>query len=133
MYIGGIGGIDHGCVARRAACLDSYVIDYNGAQAAIRAGYSEHTARTIASQLLTKLDIKAEVERLERDKAEQLGITKEKIMRELFYLGFSNMADYMTVDGEGYPRLDFSDLTRERAAALTEVSVDEYALASLDS
>jgi phage terminase small subunit len=35
-----------------------YLVDLNGTQAAIRAGYSEDTAKEIASQNLTKLNIK---------------------------------------------------------------------------
>jgi len=35
----------------------NYIIDFNGSAAAIKAGYSEHTAARIASQLLIKLDI----------------------------------------------------------------------------
>lgn len=38
-----------------------YLIDLNATQAAIRAGYSEKTARSIASELLTKPDIAAVV------------------------------------------------------------------------
>ena len=34
-----------------------YCIDFNATQAAIRAGYSENTARSIASTLLTKVNI----------------------------------------------------------------------------
>ena len=37
------------------------------------------------------------------------------------------MMDYMKIDpATGDPRLDWSDLTREQAAALTEVTVDDY-------
>lgn len=38
-------------------CVE-YLVDLNGTQAAIRAGYSEKTANRIANQLLSKLDIK---------------------------------------------------------------------------
>ena len=37
--------------------IDEYMVDYNATQAAIRAGYSEKTARYQASQNLTKLNI----------------------------------------------------------------------------
>ena len=38
----------------------------------------------------------------------------------------ANMMDYMRVGPSGDPVLDFSKLTREQAAALTEVTVDDY-------
>ena len=37
--------------------VDEYLVDFNATQAAIRAGYSEHTAKSIASENLTKPDI----------------------------------------------------------------------------
>lgn len=41
-------------------------------------------------------------------------------------MGFSNMMDYVKVtsDGDGY--VDLSELSREQAAAITEVTVDDY-------
>jgi len=38
--------------------IEEYVIDFNATRAAINAGYSEKTARSIASELLTKPDIR---------------------------------------------------------------------------
>ena len=38
---------------------DEYLIDLNATQAAIRAGYSKKTARSIGNELLTKPDIQA--------------------------------------------------------------------------
>ena len=37
--------------------VDEYLIDLNATQAAIRAGYSEKTARSIGQRLLTNVDI----------------------------------------------------------------------------
>lgn len=44
-------------------CLE-YVIDLNGSQAAIRAGYSEKAARQTASRLLTYENVRARVDEL---------------------------------------------------------------------
>jgi len=38
--------------------VEEYVIDFNASRAAISAGYSEKTSRSIASELLTKPDIR---------------------------------------------------------------------------
>ena len=43
---------------KQQAFVDEYLIDLNGAQAAIRAGYSENTAKVIANENLTKPYIK---------------------------------------------------------------------------
>ena len=50
----------------------------------------------------------------------------ERVEVELGRIGFANMMDYMRVGPSGDPVLDFSKLTREQAAALTEVTVDDY-------
>ena len=38
---------------------EEYIIDHNATQAAIRAGYSEKTAKQIGSRLLTNVDVQA--------------------------------------------------------------------------
>jgi phage terminase small subunit len=43
--------------------IDEYLRDFNATRAAIAAGYSKRTARQIASQNLTKLDIREEIDR----------------------------------------------------------------------
>lgn len=54
---------------------EEYMVDLNGTQAAIRAGYSDNTARAIASENLTKLDIQAEIVKLKAKISEETGIT----------------------------------------------------------
>ena len=57
-----------------------YIIDLNSAQAAIRAGYSEKTARTIGSKLLTNIDISEKIQQLSDKHAESVGITAEWVL-----------------------------------------------------
>lgn len=46
---------------RQARFLEEYIIDFNSTQAAIRAGYSQHTAGSIGVENLTKPLIKQEL------------------------------------------------------------------------
>ena len=48
---------------KQKAFIDEYMKDYNGTQAAIRAGYSENSAKEIAYENLTKPHIKEELKR----------------------------------------------------------------------
>ena len=64
-------------------------------------------------------------ELLERGAA-KAEVTVEKIVAELAKIGFANMADYMRPNAAGDPYLDFSRLTREQAAALQEVTVEDF-------
>ena len=53
---------------------DEYIIDLTATQAAIRAGYSRHTARSIGSENLTKPAIIAKIEISKANRAERTGI-----------------------------------------------------------
>jgi phage terminase small subunit len=54
----------------------------------------------------------------------KLAVTKEAVLVELARLSFSNMLDYMAIGADGEPRLDFSRLTRDQAAAIHELVVE---------
>lgn len=106
--------------------IAEYLIDLNATQAAIRAGYSAKTAKQIGSRLLTVVDVKAELEKRQAELAKTHGVTVASIVQELAKLGFSNMQDYMRSGADGDPHLDFSELTRDQAAALAEVTVEDF-------
>ncbi len=71
---------------------EEYIIDHNATQAAIRAGYSPKSARTQASELLTKPNIQEKIQELaEKVSTENIATAEEvlqhftKVMRgELF-------------------------------------------------
>lgn len=110
-----------------------YLVDLNGTQAAIRAGYSMKTADVQASQLLGKLKVQRAVEEAARKKCESLDITVHGVLGELSRLAYSNMLDYMRLQGDGTAVLDWSNLTRDQAAAIQEVTIDEYTEGSGES
>jgi len=57
---------------------------------------------------------------------ERTAITKQRVLEELAKIGFANMKDYMGATPGGDPYLDFSALTRDQAAALSEVTVEDF-------
>lgn len=59
------------------------MIDLNGTQAAIRAGYSKKTANEQAAQLLAKLSIQSFLAVLQADVAEKIGVSVEWVVRRL--------------------------------------------------
>ncbi|MBR5825846.1 MAG: terminase small subunit [Clostridia bacterium] len=59
-----------------------YTVDYNATQAAIRAGYSEKTAKQIGQQNLTKLDLLARVRELQKEQAERLCISADWVVMQ---------------------------------------------------
>lgn len=54
---------------------EEYVVDWNATQAAIRAGYSENTARSIGQENLTKPDISKYINECKEMVAELAGIS----------------------------------------------------------
>jgi len=57
--------------ARQSRFVDEYVASLNGTQAAIRAGYSRHSARSIACENLKKPEIAAEISRCTKEISDQ--------------------------------------------------------------
>lgn len=103
-----------------------YLVDLNATKAAIRAGYSEKTAKQQGSRLLTNADIAEAVALGGQKIVEKLDLTTDMIKAELRLLGFANMLDYTKVNSNGDLAVDLSKLTREQAAALSEVTVETY-------
>lgn len=104
-------------------------------QAYVIAGYKEnrHNAAALARQehIAARcdeiLDARNTVEAKAVEKAiERTAITKERVLTELAKIGFANMMDYMRVGPDGDPHLDFSAITRDQAAALVEVTVEDF-------
>ena len=81
---------------QRAFVLE-YVKDWNATQAAIRAGYSADTARSIGHENLTKPDIRAEIDRHFAD----MGLTADRIKAEQMALAFSDLGDFVTIQAGG--------------------------------
>ena len=103
-----------------------FLVDLNGTQAAIRAGYSPRSANEQAARLLAKDSIKSAVEAKREQLIKRTGITAERVLNELAKIGFANMDAYMRTTKDGDPYLDFSNLTNDQTAALAEVTVDDY-------
>lgn len=106
--------------------VDEYLIDLNATQAAIRAGYSAKTAEQQGPRLLGNVGVAAAISEGRARIAAKLEITQERVVAELAKIGFANMADYMRAGPDGDPFLDFSKLTRDQAAALAEVTVEDF-------
>lgn len=106
--------------------VDEFIIDCNATQAAIRAGYSANTAAEQGARLLRNANVQAAIQEAISKQQKRTEITADRVLQELAKLGFSNMMDYMTVAPDGYAYVDLSTLTREQAAAIQEITVDEY-------
>lgn len=59
-----------------------YLKDLNATQAAIRAGYSEKTARSVASENLSKPDIQQRIAELNQERLERVQIDADYVLRQ---------------------------------------------------
>ena len=62
---------------------DEYLVDLNGTQAAIRAGYSAKTARAIAAENLTKPNIREYIDERMAEKEKQLIADQDEVLKYL--------------------------------------------------
>jgi phage terminase small subunit len=60
-----------------------YLVDLNATQAAIRAGYSQKTARSVGSENLTKPDIAAAIAKAQAKIAKKAEVSLETLLAEL--------------------------------------------------
>lgn len=72
-----------GLTAKQAAFVAEYLVDKNATQAAIRAGYSKHTANEQASRLLAKAHIRAAVDAELSKMSEKTGLSVELVFASL--------------------------------------------------
>lgn len=97
-----------------------YLVDLNATQAAIRAGYSEQTARQMGSENLAKPVIKAKIQELMDFREQRTQITADRVLVELSKIGF---ADVRKIFGAKGALLDASDIDDETAAAIQSIEV----------
>lgn len=105
--------------------VEEYLIDLNATQAAIRAGYSAKTAQQMGSENLSKPVIAAAIAEAKAKRSARIEVTQDDVARELALLGFSNMLDYAEIQDDGLAVVDLSKLTRDQAAAISEMTVED--------
>ncbi len=62
---------------------NEYLIDFNGTQAAIRAGYSPKTAYSMANENLRKPEVQAYLKELIEKRNERTKITQDEVIRDI--------------------------------------------------
>ncbi|MDX9816887.1 MAG: terminase small subunit [Smithellaceae bacterium] len=102
--------------------VDEYLIDFNATQAAIRAGYSPDTANEQGSQLLARPDIRELVAEGQKEIMERTQTFQDDAVDELKVVGFSNLADFLTVkDGGIVEQKPFNELTKEQTKCIKKI------------
>jgi phage terminase small subunit len=103
--------------------VQEYLVDLNATQAAIRAGYSEKTASSQGERLLRNVEVKRLIQEGQKAKAKALDISKEKILKELARIAFSNITNVMDWNDNGMHLIDSVDLPEDVSATVAEVVI----------
>lgn len=72
---------------KRQRFVEEYLVDLNGTQAAIRAGYSKKTANEQASRLLATVSVQEAIQAAQAKRAKKTKITQEMVLQRLWEEG----------------------------------------------
>lgn len=86
-----------------------YVIDLNGTQAAIRAGYSAKTAAIQAHHLLRHPLVSELIRQRKQSQLEVAGMTAARVMEEIRRLAFCDVRSFFDDSGNLKPMSELSD------------------------
>ena len=111
-----------------------YLIDLNATQAAIRAGYSDKTARASGCENLTKPDIQNRIAELKAERNEQVNVDASYVLKRLIEIDEMDVADILLANGElkavrDWPRvwrttlsgMDVTELAGDSAGLLKKI------------
>lgn len=90
--------------------VEEYLIDLNATQAAIRAGYKPDNAGNVASELLGKTCISAEIEKALAERSKRTGVNQDRVVQELARIAFVNIDNIVDDYGEIRPTATEDDL-----------------------
>ncbi|MDV1792807.1 terminase small subunit [Enterobacter asburiae] len=105
-----------------------YLKDLNATQAAIRAGYSEKTAKEVGYENLTKPHVLEFVAELKAQRVEQTGIDAAYVLRRLTEIDQMDVLDILLANGELKPIKDWPKVWRTTLSGM-----DVVEMASADS
>lgn len=78
---------------RNGRFIEEYLIDFNGAGAARRAGYQEKSAATTACRLLKDPEVKRVLQEKMAERAEKMQLRQDTVLQELKNVAFANGSD----------------------------------------
>ena len=106
-----------GLTPRQARFVAEYLVDQNGTQAAIRAGYAVSGADVQAVRLLGNARVKKAAQEGAAKQHAQLDLTAQKVLTELLGIGYSEVA---TSDIQVSHKLRALELLAKHLGLLTE-------------
>lgn len=89
-----------GLTPKQARFCEEYVIDLNGKQAAIRAGYSQRSAEYLASFLIRNNKVAARIAELQEGSQKRNELKADDVINELRALAFWDISEFLKEDNQ---------------------------------
>lgn len=102
--------------------IHEYLLDGNATRAAIAAGYSKDSARSIGSELLTNPNVSAAIAKSFNKRCQRLELTADRVLQELCKLAFYDPRNFYNPDGSLKHPTELDDNT---AMALAGMDIEE--------
>lgn len=110
-----------GLTPKQRKFVSEYLVDLNATQSAIRAGFSQKTARAQGQRLLTNVDIANAIAAAQAKREKRTEITQDRVVQELARIAFGNIRSVMSWTASGMRLRNSDDLTEDEAAIVSEV------------
>lgn len=101
-----------------------YMVDLNGTQAAIRAGYSQKTAYSMAEKLLKKPEIKAKVAQSRQEQELRTMIDTDWVVQRYGEIANFKIDDILSFDGRQVTFKPMSEWTPDTKGAVSSIKLD---------
>lgn len=88
---------------KRELFCQAYVESGNATQSAIKAMYSDDSAHTTGYRLLKNAEVQQRLEQLMMDKIKAAGVTKDKVLSELYHMAFADRTEIYGEDEKPKP------------------------------
>jgi phage terminase small subunit len=106
---------------RRARFVQEYAKDLNATQAALRSGYSAHTADRQGSRLLKNVEVKTQIDALLAKVTQRNEITIERTVREIARLAYGDPRTMFDAQGNLKPIHELDD---DAAACIAGIELE---------
>lgn len=99
-----------------------YVKDFNGARAAVSAGYSEDSARQGAHQILTNIYVYEYIQELVKKKMDKVDLTADRVLAEYAKIAFIDIQKFYDENGN---LKEIKDLSEDASASMAGIKIHE--------
>lgn len=106
---------------RQGLFVEHYLIDLNGKEAAIRAGYARDAAAVRAAKLLRREEVRQAVAAAMEARAERTGITAERVLDEYAAIAFADIRHFVDWGPKGVRFIETRRLSPEETRLVAEL------------